>query len=87
MLTAKIFENGRSQAVRLPKECRFSSDEVLVNKIGDIVILLPKSSNWDSFAAAIDMFSDDFMDDERDASLQEREILWDICLIPTYVYI
>ena len=64
MLTAKIFENGRSQTVRLPKECRFSSDEVLVNKIGDIVILLPKSSNWDSFAA-IDMFSDDFMDDRR----------------------
>ena len=87
MLTAKIFENGRSQAVRLPKECRFSSDEVLVNKIGDIVILLPKSSNWDSFAAAIDMFSDDFMDDKREDSLQEREILWDICLIPTYVYI
>ena len=75
MLTAKIFENGRSQAVRLPKECRFSSDEVLVNKIGDIVILLPKSSNWDSFAAAIDMFSDDFMDDKREDSLQEREIL------------
>ena len=65
MLTAKIFENGRSQTVRLPKECRFSSDEVLVNKIGDIVILLPKSSNWDSFAAAIDMFSDDFMYDRR----------------------
>ena len=65
MLTAKIFENGRSQTVRLPKECRFLSDEVLVNKIGDIVILLPKSSNWDSFAAAIDMFSDDFMDDRR----------------------
>ena len=75
MLTAKIFENGRSQAVRLPKECRFSSDEVLVNKIGDIVILLPKSSNWDSFTAAIDMFSDDFMDDKREDSLQEREIL------------
>ena len=75
MLTAKIFENGRSQAVRLPKECRFSSDKVLVNKIGDIVILLPKSSNWDSFAAAIDMFSDDFMNDKRDDSLQEREIL------------
>ena len=75
ILTAKIFENGRSQAVRLPKECRFSSDEILVNKIGDIVILLPKSSNWDSFAAAIDMFSDDFMDDKREDSLQEREIL------------
>lgn len=38
MTTAKIFENGRSQAVRLPKEYRFSGDEVLVNKIGDIEI-------------------------------------------------
>ena len=42
MMTAKVFKNGRSQAIRLPKECRFSSDEVMVNKIGDIVILLPK---------------------------------------------
>ena len=33
MMTAKIFENGRSQAVRLPKECRFASDEVYVNRI------------------------------------------------------
>lgn len=34
MMTAKVFENGRSQAVRLPKECRFNTDEVAVNKIG-----------------------------------------------------
>ncbi|MBR1937440.1 MAG: antitoxin [Spirochaetales bacterium] len=65
MMTAKVFENGRSQAIRLPKECRFSSDEVLVNKIGDIVILLPKQHKWDSFMRAIDMFSDDFMADGR----------------------
>ncbi|MBR1853709.1 MAG: AbrB/MazE/SpoVT family DNA-binding domain-containing protein [Lachnospiraceae bacterium] len=49
MMTAKVFENGRSQAVRLPKECRFSSDEVMVNKIGDVVMLFPRTSNWDSF--------------------------------------
>ena len=61
MMTAKVFENGRSQAIRLPKECRFSSDEVMVNKIGDIVLLLPKQNKWDSFMRAIDMFSDDFM--------------------------
>ncbi len=36
-MTAKVFENGRSQAIRLPKECCFSSDEVMVNKIGDIM--------------------------------------------------
>ena len=40
MMTAKLFENGRSQAVRLPKECQFAGDEVAVNKIGDIVVVL-----------------------------------------------
>ena len=40
MMTAKLFENGRSQAVRLPKECRFSGDEVAINKVGDIVIAI-----------------------------------------------
>lgn len=74
MMTAKVFENGRSQAIRLPKECRFSSDEVMVNKIGDIVILLPKQDKWDSFMRAVDMFSDDFMADGRSEDVvQERE--------------
>ncbi len=76
MMTAKVFENGRSQAIRLPKECRFSSDVVMVNKIGDIVLLLPKQSKWDSFIKAVDMFSDDFMADGRAADrVQERESL------------
>ena len=66
MLTAKVFENGRSQAVRLPKEYRFHCDEVMVNKIGDVVVILPKNSKWDSFITAIDMFSDDFMVDRED---------------------
>lgn len=76
MMTAKIFENGRSQAVRLPKEYRFSSDEVLVNKIGDMVVLIPKESKWDSFMKAIDMFTVDYMEDGRAVqTLQEREPL------------
>ena len=76
MMTAKIFENGRSQAVRLPKECRFDTDEVAVNRIGDIVLLMPKTNKWSSFMQAIDMFSDDFMQDGREGSLeQEREAL------------
>ena len=64
MMTAKVFENGRSQAVRLPKECRFHTDEVAVNKIGDIVLLMPKTSKWSSFMQAIDMFSEDFMNED-----------------------
>ena len=76
MMAAKVFENGRSQAVRLPKECRFNTDEVAVNKIGDIVLLMPKTSKWSSFMQAIDMFSEDFMNEERTAGKeQEREEL------------
>ena len=76
MMTAKVFENGRSQAVRLPKECRFDTDEVAVNKIGDIVLLIPKTNKWSSFMQAIDMFSDDFMEEEHNDGLkQEREEL------------
>lgn len=76
MMTAKIFENGRSQAVRLPKEYRFSSNEVMINKIGDIVFLLPKTNKWASFMQAIDMFSDDYMEGGRAAqTTQLREEL------------
>ncbi|WP_443598237.1 type II toxin-antitoxin system antitoxin VapB [Agathobacter sp.] len=76
MMTAKIFENGRSQAVRLPKECRFNTDEVAVNRIGDIVLLVPKTNKWSSFMQAIDMFSDDFMENGRDdGKVQERDEL------------
>lgn len=76
MMTAKVFENGRSQAIRLPKECRFSSDEVMVNKIGDVVLLFPKQNKWDSFMKAIDIFSDDFMEDGRAVDdVQGREAL------------
>ncbi len=75
-MTAKVFENGRSQAVRLPKECRFDSDEVMVNKIGEIEILMPKTSKWDSFMKAVDLFSDDFMESGREQqSDQVREEL------------
>ncbi len=66
MMTAKLFKNGRSQAVRLPKECRFNADEVAINKVGDIVILMPKENKWSGFLNSLDLFSDDFMADGRE---------------------
>lgn len=76
MVRQKFLKNGRSQAVRLPKRVDLITDEVAVNKIGEIVLLVPKSSKWNSFMQAIDMFSDDFMEDERDNDTkQERESL------------
>ena len=76
MMTAKLFENGRSQAVRLPKEYRFNDDEVVINKIGDIVILMPKGDKWSAFLNSLEMFSDDFMENGREEpGDQEREML------------
>lgn len=65
MDVAKVFTNGRSQAVRLPKSCRFQDDEVLVNRIGSMVILIPKSDPWANMMKSLDMFTEDFMSDGR----------------------
>lgn len=76
MKTAKLFENGRSQAVRLPKECRFSGEEVIVNKIGELVTLMPEGNQWEGFVRSLNLFSDDFMDSGREQpELQERDSL------------
>ena len=76
MMTAKLFENGRSQAVRLPKECRFSGDEVAINKVGDIVILMPQENKWSGFLSSFELSSDDFLSNGREQSVvQEREDL------------
>ncbi len=76
MMMAKVFENGRSQAVRLPKEYRFSDEEVAVNKIGDVVILMPKENKWSGFLNSLNLFSEDFMSDGHETfAAQEREAL------------
>ncbi|MBR3628925.1 MAG: AbrB/MazE/SpoVT family DNA-binding domain-containing protein [Oscillospiraceae bacterium] len=60
MLTAKIFTNGSSQAVRLPKECRFVGDEVYAQRVGDAVILFPKEKAWETFLEGVSEFTDDY---------------------------
>jgi len=70
MQTAKIFTNGRSQAVRLPKELRFFGKDVYVRKIGKMVVLLPKDDPWSPFMRSLDQFSDDFMH-SRDQPVQD----------------
>ena len=76
MMMAKVFENGRSQAVRLPKEYRFSDKEVAINKIGDVVLSMPKENKWAGFLSSLNLFSEDFMNDGREQSVeQERDAL------------
>jgi len=67
MQTAKIFINGRSQAVRLPKEFRFSGDDVFIKKFGTMVILFPKDDPWAPLVNSLDQFTDDFMENRNHA--------------------
>ena len=73
MNTAKIFINGRSQAIRLPKEYRFKDDEVYINKIDDIVVIMPKNKKMTSLMNIINKFTDDYMDERNQPAVQTRE--------------
>ena len=76
MQTAKLFANGRSQAVRLPKEYQFKGENVYIRKIGEAVILVPFDKDWEVFLHGINSFSEDFMADGRSQGTdQEREKL------------
>jgi len=76
METAKLFVNGQSQAVRLPKEYRFSGNEVYIQKVGNAVMLFPKERAWEIFLNGLNGFTDDFFADGRDQGVQTpRETL------------
>ncbi len=76
MRTATLFQNGRSQAVRLPKEYRFSGDRVFVKKVGNSVLLIPYQESWQSLFDSLNQFSDDFMD-TREQPEQSRESIFE----------
>lgn len=76
MDTAKVFSNGGSQAVRLPKNCRFTDDEVFVNHIGNVVILFQKEARWTNLLSSLNMFTDDFLSNGvEQLPLEEREFI------------
>ena len=70
---AKIFQNGQSQAVRLPKEFRFKGKSVYINKVGDCVMLIPQKNPWSGLIKACSQFSEDFMNQRDDQEPEERE--------------
>jgi antitoxin VapB len=72
--TAKLFRNGESQAVRLPKEFRFDGTEVFIKRAGDAVVLLPKSRSWGTLLASLDKFPADFMEQrDQPPAAEERD--------------
>lgn len=78
MLTAKLFTNGSSQAVRLPKELRFMGTEVYAQRVGEAVMLIPKDKAWETFMEGVDSFTSDYFEavESRQHDVQsERESL------------
>ncbi len=75
MKTAKLFKNGQSQAVRLPKEFRFDGEDVFIQRLGEYVMLVPKHDPWRSMFEATGRFSDDFMAERDQGAQAEREAL------------
>ena len=71
---AKLFNTGRSQAVRLPKAFRFKGKEVFIRKEGGCVILSDKPESWDDFFNSPKQVSADFMEERIDLPSQEREL-------------
>ena len=71
---AKLFQNGGSQAVRLPAEYRFEGDEVQIEKIGNTLVLRPVKLSWTEFFSNPEKAPDDFMEDRGDELPQEREL-------------
>ncbi len=73
---AKVFKNGASQAVRLPKEFRFDESEVCVKRIGSALLLYPKKHAWRLMEEAIGKVDDDFLADrDQLGAAEEREPL------------
>jgi antitoxin VapB len=76
MQTAKLFKNGRSQAVRLPKEFRFEGEEVYVKRVPGGVVLLSKDDPWASVAEAYVLADPEHPIRRLKAAAQKRTFKW-----------
>jgi antitoxin VapB len=74
---AKLFQNGSSQAVRLPKEYRFKGTKVYIKRLGNAVILIPEHDSWQSVAESLNLFSEDFMEQRDQPDTQHREQMFE----------
>lgn len=73
MQQAKLFQNGQSQAVRLPKDFRFDGDRVNIKRVGKAVVLLPHNEPWEILFDSLEQFTSDFMEERRQPAVEERE--------------
>ncbi len=72
--TARLFMNGNSQAVRLPREFRFPGNSVYIRRRDHEVILSSKPRTWEDFFGTPSAFGEDFLNERDNAPPQERGV-------------
>ena len=73
--TARLFRNGRNQAVRLPRDFELDSREVYIQRDGERIILTPKPVDWEDYFTAAHRLSPDFPECLEDPPPEDREPL------------
>jgi antitoxin VapB len=73
METAKVFDSGNSQAIRIPKKYKLKGKEAYITKVGDALVILPMKQKWNTLIASLNKFSDDFMNERTQLELESRE--------------
>ncbi|MBR0401595.1 MAG: AbrB/MazE/SpoVT family DNA-binding domain-containing protein [Lachnospiraceae bacterium] len=74
LFTTRPFMSGRSQAIRIPKELRFEDTEVVINRVGESLMITPKSALASMFFSGIEMLSDDFLSEGRPEEIANERI-------------
>lgn len=74
-ITAKLFNSGRSQAVRLPQSLRFEGDKVIAKRFGNGVLLLPIDNPWQLLREAVDEFEPELVLERQQPEEQGRDAI------------
>ncbi len=76
MQSAKIFQSGDYQVVRLPKKYRLEGDRVFIKWVGNVLVLIPEQASWQTLFDSLSQFSDDFMASREQAAQQRKVVNW-----------
>lgn len=74
MINAKVFKSGNSQAIRLPKEYRLDVDSVKINKIGNLLVLIPENDPWANFIDGVNEAEEFPTLDDNELNFKKIEI-------------
>ena len=76
METVIVKNEGSRQTITIPEKYKSSDDEMYINRIGQIIFLLPKADPWTEVLRGLDMFTEDYMEDGRgELAYEKRELL------------